>query len=115
MCCWVQILPCHLHGRALHCPDHLGCLWCNWEHLKNDDVKEATLWDCLGGRIEAAVHKETYLIKTAGEWRWWLMRLNTQLNFTELFEKKQPALLGNRRWGGNGKMYLEFHIKIQIS
>lgn len=63
-------------------------------------MKDATLWDCLGGRIEVAEHKETDLIKTTGERRWWLMRLNTQLNLMELFEKKKPTLLGNGRWGG---------------
>lgn len=98
--CWAQILPRHLRGRALHCPDHLGCLCCDWEHLENEDMKDATLWDCLGGRIEVAEHKETDLIKTTGERRWWLMRLNTQLNLMELFEKKKPTLLGNGRWGG---------------
>jgi len=61
--------------------------------------------------MEVAVHKETYLIKTMGEWRWWLMRLNIQLNLTELFGEKQRALLGKERWGRN-RRYLEFLIKI---
>lgn len=63
------------------------------------------------GRIEVAVHKETYLIKTAGEWRWWLMRLNIQLNLTELFEKKQAALLGNGRWGKKIECTWNFLLK----
>lgn len=47
--CWLQHLPCLLHRRALLCPDRLGCLQCSKEHLKNDNIKKATLWDCLGG------------------------------------------------------------------